>query len=370
MDVAVRYLKVIMTKLFLANLKIITRNRQALFWSFMFPLMFTFIFGLFFSKNNSVGTIGIINNSDSELSTTLVKTIKDSGLFTVSDENDINTAKDKIKKNNLSAILQIPQSFAKPLPDADNQIKIIYDQGNAQAANVIISLVDKFLSQTNMTLAHAKPVFTVATEKTSNRDLTYFDFVLSGILGLALMNSSIIGIAVGMSKYREDKILKRITTTPVKSWVFVSSEVLARLVLNFFQISLILLVGKYVFGAHLYGNIAMIYFIAIFGALLFQLIGFVVASFSATADAAQGMATAIAIPMMFLAGVFFPIDSLPKWLYNIVQFLPLAPLLRMIRAITLEANSPFVDPKNIIIVLSWIIICLMVSIYRFRLSDE
>lgn len=359
-----------MYKLFIANLKIMRRNRQALFWSFMFPLMFTFIFGLFFGKNTSVGAVGIINQSNNQLSNSLVQTLEDSKVFTISNETDLDTAKEKIRKSTLSAVVIIPHSFGEQNPGADNQVKIVYDQGTAQVGTVITSFVDKFLTQVDFQLAHTQPVFSVITEKVSNHELTYFDFVLSGILGLALMNSSVIGIAVGMTKYREDKILKRITTTPVKGWQFVMAEVLSRLVLNFLQIGLILLIGRYFFDAHIYGNIAVIFGISMIGALLFQLIGFVVASVSKTTDAAQGMATAITIPMMFLAGVFFPIDSLPRWLSSIVQYLPLAPLLRMIRSVTLDAVSPFVDIRNIMIVLVWIVVCLVLSIYRFRLSDE
>ena len=85
---------------------------------------------------------------------------------------------------------------------------------------------------------------------------------------------------------------------------------------------------------------------------------------------AQSMAQAITIPMMFLAGIFFPIDSLPKWLANIVQYLPLAPLLRMLRDVSLDAISPLVNPMNLVIVCGWIIIALLVSIWKFRLSDE
>jgi len=100
------------------------------------------------------------------------------------------------------------------------------------------------------------------------------------------------------------------------------------------------------------------------------LFGFVVASFSKTTDTAQGMATAITIPMMFLAGVFFPIDSLPKWLYYIVQYLPLAPILRILRSVALEGASPFFEPRNAIIIVAWLIITLTISSWKFRLADE
>jgi ABC-2 type transport system permease protein len=214
------------------------------------------------------------------------------------------------------------------------------------------------------------PIFSFTEEKTSNRQLSYFDFVLSGILGLALMNASIIGISVSMAHYREDQILKRITTTPLKTWWFIVDEVLSRLVLNVFQVSLILLVGVVFFGAHIYGNYFVLYALALLGAVLFQLIGFVVASLTKSTDAAQGMATAITIPMMFLGGVFFPIDSLPKWLFSIVQYLPIAPLLRLIRQTALEGASPLSNLNYLGIILAWIIATLVFASYKFRLTEE
>ena len=114
----------------------------------------------------------------------------------------------------------------------------------------------------------------------------------------------------------------------------------------------------------------MLYLLALLGAVLFQLIGFVIASLVKTTDAAQGMATAITIPMMFLGGVFFPIDSLPRWLYAIVQYLPIAPLLRLIRGTALEGTSPLENPANLLLILAWIAAALIFSSYKFRLTEE
>ncbi|MEK7062006.1 MAG: ABC transporter permease, partial [Patescibacteria group bacterium] len=96
---------------------------------------------------------------------------------------------------------------------------------------------------------------------------------------------------------------------------------------------------------------------------------FAIASLSATTSAAEGMATAITIPMMFLGGVFFPIDQLPAWLYSIVKFLPLSPLLKILRQVGLENTSLFTDPVNIIVILAWVCVMLVLSLWRFRLSD-
>ena len=359
-----------MLNLFIANLKMLIRNKQALFWALMFPLMFTFIFGFFFGKNTNVGNVSVINNSTTELSRGLESSIKDSGIFQVKSEIDLNKAKDEMKKNQTSAILLIPENFGKMGPDIANPT-LFYDPANNQVNAALNGFLDKYLTAVNFSAQNIKPIYSVIQEKTNTtKTTTYFDFVLAGILGMALMNSSVNGIAISMTKYREDQILKRIITTPLKTWRFIIAEVLSRLVVNIVQISIIILVGKLFFDAHIYGNLFIVYGMAMIGAILFQLVGFVIASVTKTTDAAEGMATAVTIPMMFLAGVFFPIDSLPKWLYSIVQYLPLAPLLRILRGVVLEANSPFVNPTNIIIIMSWIALCLVFSIFRFKLTEE
>jgi ABC-2 type transport system permease protein len=360
-----------MVKLLIANLKMMVRGRQALFWSFAFPLMFTVIFGFFFGgTTTSIGTVGLINQSNSQLATGLEQSMKDAGFFKVKNEPDLNTARDELKKNQITSIVEIPADFGAQKPTGAAQVNLIEDPQNSQANVIVASFLDKYLMAVNFQIQNAKPIYSVNVETSTDKSLTYFDFVLIGLIGLALMNSSVQGIAISMAKYREDKILKRITTTPVPSWKFISAEVLSRLVLNIFQIALILAIGVYGFHAHILGNIFLVFVFGLIGGLLFQTIGFAVASASKTTDAAQGMSVAVTIPMMFLAGVFFPTDSLPKWLFSIVQYLPLAPLLRMIRQIGLDNVSPFTNPTNIIIVAGWIVIMLGVSIWRFRLADE
>ena len=360
-----------MFKLFLANLKILTRDRQLLFWSMMFPLMFTFIFGFFFGKGSTTtGTIALVEKSNTPVVQTFEKALDDSKIFKIQKEDDLNNAKNLLKKGKVGAIILIPENFGQNSPDAPKNITVIDDPANAQMNSIILNFTNGFLTKMNFTTQNVTPIFSVSEEKTNTNQLTYFDFVLVGLIGMALMNSSIQGIAIGMSKYREDKILKRIVTTPLPSWRFIVAHVLARLVINVVQVSLILAIGKFFFGGHIYGNIFILYIVGLLGAILFQLMGFTIAGLVKTTAAAEGMATAIAIPMLFLSGVFFPIDQLPKWLSLFVQYLPLAPLLRILRGVGLESTSPFENPMNLIIILSWIVVCLFISSYKFRLSDE
>lgn len=359
-----------MLKLFIANLKMTIRNRQSLFWLLAFPLIFTVIFGFFFGGNMNSGTVALINKSDTKLAQGLEKAMTKTTAFKTKTDISEKDARDQLSKSQISSIVIVPADFGSPAPNSSKNITIVDDPANAQTNSVVMAYINSYLTAIDFQLYQIKPTYAITTEKTNSRTLTYFDFVLMGLIGMALMNSSVQGVSIAMSNYREDKILKRITTTPLPTWKFIFAEVLARLTLNIVQISLILAVGYYGFHAHIYGNIYELFAFALLGGLLFQCFGFMVAAVTKTTDAAEGMATAVTIPMMFLAGVFFPIDTLPKWLYSFVQYLPLAPLLKMIRAIGSASGSPFADLKNIELVIIWIVIALAVSIWRFRLSEE
>ena len=71
----------------------------------------------------------------------------------------------------------------------------------------------------------------------------------------------------------------------------------------------------------------------ILGAVAFLALGYVVASFAETEDAANGMTSVIQFPMMFLSGTFFPIDQMPDVLQGIARIIPLTYLSDALRQV-------------------------------------
>ena len=217
-----------MVRLLSADLKMLVRNRQALFWSLFFPIIFIIIFGLFFGKGSTgiSGTVAIINNSKSEMAQTVEKGIVNSKLFETKTETDLSKAKTDINNGRLSAVVVIPSDFGTVLNKQANNVSIYYDPGYSETESVLATVLNNYFTQVTYKMKAIQPIFSLSESKVNgNQTYTYFDFVFVGILGLALMNGSVIGIAVGISKYREDKILKRIVSTPLEPWKFVLAEV-------------------------------------------------------------------------------------------------------------------------------------------------
>ncbi len=361
-----------MIKLIVANLKMMVRNKQSLFWSLVFPLIFTVIFGLFFGSGTmNTGTVELVSNSDSKLSASLVDLLKSQDkIFKIDQQSNLDDAKALMKKGKAGAIVYIPAGFGDAGQSATTKLTVITDPGAAQTSVAVESVLGGFLTQANYQAFNIKPIFSFDEQKLdASSSFGYFDFVLIGIIGMAMMNSAVQGLAISMSRYKDGKILKRITTTPLPSWKFVVAQVISQLLENAVQVGIIVFVGVKFFHAHV-GNLPALLFLSLVAALLFQLLGFFIAAMSKNSNAAEGMATAITTPMMFLSGVFFPIDSLPKWFYGVVQYLPLSPLLRLMRLVSLESAKIWDNPRETWIILIWIVALLVLTIKKFKLNEE
>jgi ABC-2 type transport system permease protein len=361
-------------KLFIALLKIMFRDWLTLFWGLAFPVMFIVIFGLFNLGGGSGSTrLAIIDQAQNEQSSQLLTGLRQVRFFKLNDKiTDETEAKNAIKEGNLDAAIIIPQSF-RTLGTTDSaappiQLTVYYNQQNVVEYELVRLGLNQFIDEINLNVTHAPKLFTLREESVESNQIKYMDYLLPGIMGMGLMLNAIIGIAVDMTRYREQRILRRIRATPLPPRVFVIGQVLAYLVLVFIQATLIILVATTFFGATVHGSLVNLYLLTLLGTLIFLNVGFIVAGVSRTPSAAGGLSQVIGMPMMFLSGSFFPTTGLPGFMQAIVQFLPLTPLLKAMRAIALN-NAPLTSlgPELLYIGL-WVIVTFAVAakVFTFR----
>jgi len=104
---------------------------------------------------------------------------------------------------------------------------------------------------------------------------------------------------------------------------YLGSEIVASLLLALIQSGVLLFIGWAVFRINIRGNPLYIAGVVLLGSLSFLALGFLIGSLSRTFKSAEMAASAVNMPMMFLAGVFFPLSILPAFLATLAKFLPL-----------------------------------------------
>ncbi len=102
------------------------------------------------------------------------------------------------------------------------------------------------------------------------------------------------------------------------------------------------------------------------GALAFTSIGYVIASFARTEEAANGMTQIIQFPLMFLSGIFFPLEIMPEWLRGFATFMPLTYLGDALRQ-TMVGGTPFAPlGVDALVLAGWLVVSLAISARFFR----
>lgn len=355
--------------LFLAQVKMLYRNRMALFWALVFPILFVAVFGLFFREETPTITLAVVDRAGDSLSQRLVESLSRVPQFKIKAVDGEEEARRMLANGDIHYLLVLPPGLAADLGRAREgepvRLTLVYDQGQA-FSGVVISTVRRFVDQVNLEMAGAPRLLEVQEEGAITRQVDYFDFLLPGFVGIGVMNYAIIGMAVTIAHFRQQRVLKRIMATPLRVRNFVVTMVLANLCLSLVQAGIILVVGVFAFGGRVYGNPLWIFLVVVLANIVFLNLGLISGSLARNVNAASGVGNAVSLPMMFLSGAFFPKENLPAFLARAVDFLPLTPMMDMMRGVTLEAKVPWDYPLSLGVLVAWILLSSLLAVRTFR----
>lgn len=192
--------------------------------------------------------------------------------------------------------------------------------------------------------------------------LTFISYLAPGLIVLSLMSNGLIGNAETMATYRERGILRRIQTTPMPLWQWLLAHIITGAVVMVGQAFLMIGTSVVVFNARydtwgLVGAIPAV----VLGAVMFMAMGQAVAAMVAKAKTVAVVAQVINVPLMFLGGLWTPIDQLPEWLQSFSKYLPSAMMADLVRAPML-ANFSIATNLPVIVSLIGVVICFAVSV--------
>lgn len=306
-----------------ANLKMTVRNRTALFWNLAFPALFILIFGAVLGNDNGVSfDIGVVG-SESVARERAVAALTGTEAFNVTtgtegDEMEALEASDR----------DIVLVFGAPGADgASPSIQLYYDNTTGPNAQVAIGAVRQVLAAAFGDGSGLE----ISEQSVSATSVSFIDFLVPGIIAMSLMNSGVIGLSTAFVSYRERGILRRIKVTPFPLGSFILARVVSQVLVAVAQSIILAGMAMLIFGLEVRGNLALILFVILLGALAFLAIGFAISGIARNTETAASYANLVTFPMLFLSGVFFPIDNAPEWLKPITRVLPLSYLVDALR---------------------------------------
>lgn len=357
------------------DVKRLFRDKVAIFFVFIFPLIFLIIFGSIFNNESGASfRVGLINQSKTAFARDFAGQIHKNDVFEVDKEvATLEQAKEKMNRGQLDATIILPADFGgvrpvsgstDPLPSG--QARILYDQSNETAGRTLGSIMDGIFKDINQKLAPAPAPFSVRTESTATKGLTPFDYTFSGILGFTLLSLGIFGPTTVFPRMKQRGILRRYHTTPLKVWQFFTGNVISNAFVGLLALVVMFTVAKTFFDLNMRGSYLNLALVVVLGVVLLFGIGLALGGWAKNENQAAPLAQLVTLPMMFLSGVFFPTFLMPDLLQSITRFIPLTPIVDSIRLIITENASLVELAPQLGMMAGWMLIIYAIAFKVFR----
>ena len=354
-----------------ANLKSLTRDRAALFWTFFFPVMFVLLFGVLFSgSGDSKVSVGWVDQDNSVASTGLRGAFVNIPLISLQN-GSLEDEKAAMQRGDISAIVVIPKGLQDAVVPAGTGAKtsiaipLYTDPAKTQTTQVVQGVVAQIANGFNLQVQGVSAILTVDQLTLQSTTISTVTYLVPSILAMALMQLGVFA-AVPLVQQREKGILRRIGATPLPRWKLVASNIMMQLVVAVVDTVLILGVGVLVFKIQIVGNLAAAAGFVFLGAGAFLALGFMLASFLKTEEQATGVVQVVQMPLMFLSGIFFPFDFMPDFLRSVARLLPLTYLGDGLRQTMVSGTQVAPLAMDAAVLAGWLVVCLAIAARSFR----
>ncbi|MFD9686364.1 ABC transporter permease [Kitasatospora sp. NPDC059146] len=195
--------------------------------------------------------------------------------------------------------------------------------------------VSTFLTSVSMVLA-----FGAATQQMGSPSVgaaNYFGFVFPGILAAGIMFSCTYTVGYTIIIDRNRRTIEDLILSPLSYSGFLLARLIGVVVKCLFQFALVLVLGVAVFDASI-DSPGLLVFDFLAGCLAFAALGILVATYT-TEISFPAVVNIIVIPLMYFAGIFFPLGNL-GWLGKVMERLPLSVHVDVFRAALGQGPSP------------------------------
>jgi ABC-2 type transport system permease protein len=152
------------------------------------------------------------------------------------------------------------------------------------------------------------------------KNLSYLDFLSSGFLVFMIANGAL-GGGFNLIEERNNGFLREVIVAPISRSSIILGKIAGRTTLGTAQVIFLVLILSTM------ANLSLsMFYITLFALLLmtvlFVCIGVMIAAYFQEAEVYRTIQGMVVFPLMFISGIFFPIEQLPGWLKWIAYINP------------------------------------------------
>jgi len=307
----------------------------------------------------------------------------ETGMMDLSSATGFEDIKTKIQDGKLSGGIIVPPDFTQSILSGEQgTITVITDQSNPQISAMMQAVLSKTIESMgtyvarlnlnntynitwNNTMAVIQP-YSVQFTGIVPGEPNYFEFVAPGIISMVVMMSLMTGLPHAISYEKDIGTLDGMLVAPINRLSIILGKVMAQTIRGLIQGAIIVILAVLLFGVVIYGSILLVVALLLLTVFSFVGLGILITAFTGREETATMVMMTLMFPMMFLSGVFFPIQQMPAFMQDIAHLLPLTYAAQALRKVMVLGAGMDAVSTEILILFAFGLVLLAVAVPMFK----
>jgi ABC-2 type transport system permease protein len=351
-----------------------------------FPIIMILLFGYGMGGEMTDLPIVVVSQDHGNLTDLTLDTIKSTETYHVVEVIDsLSEGKSRVDSGEVKAAIILPSDYDSNTSQQKG-VTLYLDSSDQMAAQILESstqgifyrLSNMVASQTSVStqdanitpsLGHSLDNFKDDISLHINRiygNIKYIDFLVPAILGMTIMMSCMLGMGSTIAGERETGELARLFMTPTSVSTIIGGKISAKLLIELVRALILIFMAVILFNVSIKGGFLQTFIVLVIGALCFVGFGIMLSARTSTQEDYAQISLPFSMPMMFVSGVFYPIETMPWILQKLAYVFPLTYLNDAMRGIMLKGQTLADVWVDLAVLLGFTLLFFIIGVKRFN----
>jgi ABC-2 type transport system permease protein len=368
------------------DLIVLWRHKPRLISIILFPILMITLFGYGMGGTLENIPVVIVEQSSGPVTDQTVDAMRNMSLYDIKDIlKDPEIAREMVDTGEVKAAIILPPNYDN-LTSSEPTVVMYLDSSDQLASQALVPATQALFSKLSGQLAVER--MQGASMKPQNStpasgfqgmvstinfqidriygDVKYMDFLVPAILAMTIMFSCMFGMGQSIAGERERGELARLFMTPTSVSTVVGGKIISKLVIESGRALLLLFIAILLFGIKINGSMLLTIMLLILTALCFVGFGIMISARVGTQEDYMQMVMPFAMPMMFVSGVFYPIETMPWIFQKIAYIVPLTYANNALRAVMLKGAGVGDIMVNLLVLGGFTLLFFAMGVTRFN----
>ncbi|WP_456365822.1 ABC transporter permease [Thermococcus sp.] len=358
------------------------RDKMAVFWIFVFPLMWVTLLGAIWGGSSPpvVVHVGAVyfNESTPFTASTLIGIMENVSvdgrrIFHITRYSDESSGLKAVKEGRVDVLLLFPQGFGENVSSGlQGKVYAYFDRSDPQKYQIASGVVKGFFSEFGRKIAYRKLNITLRyveaylpknlsanfsqsmiraylvgmmdpidlrEEAVTGERPSPIKFYVTSFIGIQFLFATMLTVSNLLFEEIERGTLRRIAASPATAWDFLVGKMLSTFIVITASILIGIVYSKLIFKETVFPGPTGWLIIAL-SALFSMSLGLAIAMGTRSMKATNALVNLLSMPLLFLAAIVIPETILPRWARPIADYFPLGTALKDLRLLEIYHRPP------------------------------